>query len=92
VLTIKEIEFFENVEVVPAMPAEAAEAVPVMSTKASAGEVEEPETRKTTEEQPKPLGPPIMAELPKPLTTKPRCFGCCYGVPENGDSCLCQGL
>ena len=51
------------------MSAEAAEAVPIMSTKASGGEVEKPETRKTTEEQPKPLGPPIMAELPKPSTT-----------------------
>jgi hypothetical protein len=66
---IVEVEFFENAEVVPAMSAKAAEAVPIMSTKASAGEVEEPETRKTTEEQPKPLGPPIMAELPKPSIT-----------------------
>jgi hypothetical protein len=50
--TIEEVKFFENAEVVPAMSAEAAETVPVMSTKASTGEVEELETRKTIEEQP----------------------------------------
>jgi hypothetical protein len=69
VSTIEEVKFFENAEVVPTLQAEAAETVPVMSTKASVGEVEEPETRKTTEEQPKPLGPLIMAELSKPSTT-----------------------
>jgi hypothetical protein len=73
--SIEEVQFFENAEVVPAIPAEAVEAVPIMLTKASAGEVEEPETRKTIEEQPKLLQPPIMVQLPKPstkATTTPR--------------------
>jgi hypothetical protein len=67
--TIEEVKFFENAEVVPTMPDEAVEKVFVMSTKVSAGEVEEPETWKIIEKQSKSLGPPIMAEMPKPSTT-----------------------
>jgi hypothetical protein len=67
--TIEEVKFIESAEVVPAMPAKATKIVPAMPAKASANAVEESETRKTTEEQPKLLSPPVVAELPKLSTT-----------------------
>jgi hypothetical protein len=51
------------------MSAEAMETVPAMPAEASADAVEEPESRKTPEEQPKLLSPPVVAELLKLSTT-----------------------
>jgi hypothetical protein len=56
--TLEEVKFIENAEVVLAMPAET-----------SADAVKEPKAEKTTEEQPKLLSPPLVAELPKLSTT-----------------------
>jgi hypothetical protein len=61
---IEEVKFIESAETVPAMTA-----------KPSADTVKEPKTKKTLEEQPKMLSPPVVAELPKLstiVTTTPR--------------------
>jgi hypothetical protein len=52
--TIEEVKFIESAEAAPAMLAEA-----------SADLVEEPETKKTAEEQPKLLSPPVVTGLSK---------------------------
>jgi hypothetical protein len=53
-------KFIESVEVVTVVP-----------TEASADTIEKPKTKKTTEEQPKLLSPPVVVELPKLSTTAP---------------------
>jgi hypothetical protein len=67
--TIEEVKSIESVEAIPTMPAVATETVPTMPVEASADAVEEPEIRKTAEEQPKLLSPLVVAELPKLSTT-----------------------
>ena len=52
--TIEKVKFIESVKAAPAMLAEA-----------SADLVEEPETKKTGEEQPKLLSPPVVTGLSK---------------------------